>query len=88
MERFGRNLEVSVKNPRCEMLCSSVTHTWLTRSRLCAVVLDLNWRETVFLHGLCLEYGGWKKTVLTGTLIFTVKNTVVTVVLNEIHIYG
>lgn len=25
--------------------------------------------------------------VFTGTLIFTVKNTVITVVLNEIHIY-
>lgn len=28
-----------------------------------------------------------KDCVLTGTLIFTVKSTVITVVLNEIHIY-
>jgi len=28
-----------------------------------------------------------KDCVLTGTLIFAVKNTVITVVLNEIHIY-
>lgn len=28
-----------------------------------------------------------KDSVLTGTLIFTVENTMITVVLNEIHIY-
>lgn len=30
----------------------------------CVLVgLGLNWRETVVLHDLCLEYGGWKKTL-------------------------
>lgn len=58
MEGFRRKLEVNMKTLGCEMSCFSVTQMCLT-----VTVLGLNWRETVFLHGLCLEYGGWKKTV-------------------------
>jgi len=88
VKRFGRKLEVNVKNPRCEMSCSSVTHTCLTHSQLCAGSIRSKLeRNCVFVWFVFRVWWMEKDCVLTGTLIFAVKNTVITVVLNEIRIY-
>lgn len=87
MEGFDRKLEVKVKNPKCELSCSSVPHSCLTYPQLCTGSFRSKLERNSVLHGLYLEYGGGKKTVLTGMLIFTVKNTVITVVLKNIHVY-
>lgn len=88
MERFGRKLEVNVENPRCDMSCSSVTHTCLAHSQLCAGSIKSKLeRNYVFAWFVFRVWWMEKDCVLTGTLIFTMKTTVITAVLNKIHIY-
>lgn len=68
--------------------CLSVPHTCLTHSDLCTGSIGSKLKRNCgFAWFVFRVWWMEKDCVLTGTWIFTVKNTVIIVLLNEIHIY-